>query len=223
MGPIDEPSSFIGSDESAVGDATGRRTVQIESVRPMRSDAVKNRTRILQAAEEIFSVEGIAVPIDAVAAKAGVGVGTLYRHFPNKEALFEAIVIDRISQLLETADVLKVADDPGAALFAFLRELAQHASAKRDLFDALTSAGIDIKSRCSALVDEMMRNLAQLLNRAVTAGAVRDDLSAQEIINLVIGTCHAGAESGIDEAGLQRMVGVVIDGLRPVSMSRPSS
>jgi hypothetical protein len=63
--------------------------------RPMRADAVKNRARILEAAEEIFATEGVSVPIDTVAERAGLGVGTLYRHFPTKEALFEAIVVDR--------------------------------------------------------------------------------------------------------------------------------
>ena len=69
--------------------------------RPMRADAVKNRQRILEAAEEIFATEGVSVPIDAVAERAGVGVGTLYRHFPTKEALFEAIVMARLEYLLE--------------------------------------------------------------------------------------------------------------------------
>jgi AcrR family transcriptional regulator len=184
---------------------------------------VKNRKRILEAAEEIFAVEGLAVAIDAVAERAGVGVGTLYRHFPNKEALFEAIVIDRITQLLEGASSLKAAEDPGAALFAFLREIAEHASAKRDLFDALTSAGIDIKSRCSEPFEEMMRNIDVLVKRAVAAGAVRDDLSTAEIVGLVVGTCHAGGDSGIDGPGLQRMVGVVISGLRPTRETHPTS
>src|SRR5271163_45641 len=71
--------------------------------RRMRADAVKNRQRILEAAEAIFATEGLAVPIDTVAERAGVGVGTLYRHFPTKEALFEAIVIERLLELLETA------------------------------------------------------------------------------------------------------------------------
>ena len=112
----------------------------------MRADAVKNRARILEAAEEIFATQGVSVPIDAVAERAGLGVGTLYRHFPTKEALFEAIVVARLEQLLETIRTQRDAPDPGPALFAFLGEFAGHASAKKDLFEALGSAGIDIKS-----------------------------------------------------------------------------
>ena len=83
----------------------------------MRADAVKNRARILEAAEEIFATEGVSVPIDTVAERAGLGVGTLYRHFPTKEALFEAIVVDRLESLLEMARRQSVDPDPGAALF----------------------------------------------------------------------------------------------------------
>src|ERR1700722_20337839 len=140
--------------ESADGEGLAAESGR-SSPRPMRSDAVKNRQRILEAAEEIFATEGLSVPIDTVAECAGVGVGTLYRHFPTKEALFEAIVTARLEQLLQVAKEHAVAADPGEALFCFLREFAQQASAKHDLFDALSSAGIDIKSTCSEMVDEM--------------------------------------------------------------------
>ena len=86
----------------------------------MRADAVKNRQRILEAAEAIFATEGLSVPIDTVAERAGVGVGTLYRHFPTKEALFEAIVMARLEYLLELAKAQAGAADPGDALFSFL-------------------------------------------------------------------------------------------------------
>jgi AcrR family transcriptional regulator len=187
--------------------------------RPMRADAMKNRQRILEAAEEIFATQGLAVPIDVVAERAGVGVGTLYRHFPTKEALFEAIVTDRLEHLLELARAHADATDPGGALFAFLGEFAQQASAKHDLFDALSSAGIDIKSSCSEMVDEMKRSIDVLLQRAVGAGAVRRDVSTDEMIGLVVGACqiggHTGGHTGYDDATVKRMVGIVCDGLRP--------
>ena len=87
---------------------------EAQETRPMRADAVKNRARILEAAEEIFATEGVSVPIDAVAERAGLGVGTLYRHFPTKEALFEAIVVERLERLLETIRTQRAAPDPGA-------------------------------------------------------------------------------------------------------------
>jgi len=187
-----------------------------EAPRMMRTDAVKNRQRILDAAEEVFAAEGVAVPIDVVAERAGLGVGTLYRHFPNKEALFEAIVMDRITQLVAKSKEFELAEDPGQALFSFLQEFAAQASAKRDLFEALGSAGIDLKARCAELFEDLMRSVDVLLSRAIAVRAVRGDVPANEIVGLIVGTCHAGGDSGITDAGLGRMVAVVLDGLRPV-------
>jgi AcrR family transcriptional regulator len=183
--------------------------------RPMRADAVKNRQRILEAAEAVFATEGLSVPIDTVAERAGVGVGTLYRHFPTKEALFEAIVTARLEYLLEMAQGRATASDPGDALFSFLREFAQQASAKHDLFDALSSAGIDIKSSCAEMMDEMKRSIDLLLQRAVAAKSARSDISTDEMIALVVGVCQGGGHSGYDDATVQRMVKIVCDGLRP--------
>ncbi len=183
--------------------------------RPMRADAVKNRQRILEAAESIFATEGLSVPIDTVAERAGVGVGTLYRHFPTKEALFEAIVMARLESLLEMANARADAEDPGEALFSFLGEFAEQASAKHDLFDAMNSAGIDIKSSCAGMMDEMKRSIDTLLHRAVEAGSVRSDVSSDEMIGLVLGACQAGGHPGYDDAALGRMVQIVCDGLRP--------
>ena len=203
---------------SGAGDAGGVRSLARagEEPRTMRTDAVKNRQRILDAAEEIFATEGVAVPIDAVAERAGLGVGTLYRHFPNKEALFEAIVMDRLVRLLDTAKDFEVAEEPGEALFSFLYEFAEQASSKRDLFEALGSAGIDLKARCAELFAELMKSVETLLARAMAVDAIRRDMLANEIVGLIVGTCHAAGDSGLSEAGRQRMVAVVLDGLRPV-------
>lgn len=186
-----------------------------QSGRPLRADAARNRALILSAAEEIFATEGLAVPIDDVARRAGVGIGTLYRHFPTKEALFEAIAITRIERLLESARRYATSDDPGEALFTFLREFAREAAAKHDLMDALGRAGIDFKSRCTETIDETMGTIDVLMQRAVAQGAIRADLTVNDIVGLVIGTCHAGGPPGTDEAALHRLIGVVIDGLKP--------
>jgi AcrR family transcriptional regulator len=183
--------------------------------RPMRADAVRNRLRILEAAEEVFALEGIAVPIDAVAERAGVGVGTLYRHFPTKEALIEAIVLYRIVDLVETARSYAAAEDPGAALFEFLHVFARQAASKHDLFDALGSAGIDIKERCSTMVDEMLAVIDRLRQRAVAAGAIRADVGSDELVDLVVGPSHGHAPGAPDPARIERMVTIVCDGLRP--------
>ena len=186
------------------------------AARPMRADAVKNRQRILAAAAEVFASQGVSVPIDLVAERAGVGVGTLYRHFPTKDALFEAIVLTKLTGLIATACAAADAEDPERALFEFLGLFASEAAMKHDLFDALDTAGIDIKSRCSASVDELQRGIDRLLRREVEAGAVRDDVGADEIVSLVIGTCHAVERMRGGADSVQRLIGILCEGLRRV-------
>ncbi len=186
-----------------------------EVLRPLRADAAKNRQRILEAAEEVFAVDGVNAPVDVVAEQAGVGVGTLYRHFPTKEALIEAIVVSRLNELVETT--ARLADDPdcGAAFFSFLDLFARQASRKRDLFDALGAAGVDIKDHCAETFTELEQGIDRLLQRACAAGAVRDDVTTSEVIGLVAGACMSAGKSEIEPASFQRMVTIVCDGLRP--------
>lgn len=179
--------------------------------RPMRADALKNRRRILEVAEAVFASEGVSVPIDTIAERAGVGVGTLYRHFPTKETLFEAIVMERIEDLAHAVEVYAHDEDPVEGLFDFLHEFAREAAAKRDLFDAMSSAGIDFKSQCSESIDELKRRVDVILQRAVDAGAVRSDVTTDEVIGLISGACHAVSNH---DASLDRMVDVVCGGLR---------
>ncbi len=183
--------------------------------RAMRADAVKNHEKILRAAEEIFALDGVKVPIDVVAERAGVGVGTLYRHFPTKESLYEAIVMTRLTSLLETANRLIRDVEPGRALDSFLREFARQAAEKQDLFDAMDQAGFDFKSRFSDRVDELVDRVDVLRQRAVASGAVRADVETSDILNLVMGTCHAASHGGVDESALQRLVTIVITGIQP--------
>jgi AcrR family transcriptional regulator len=183
----------------------------------MRADAQRNHDKILVAAEKIFALDGVAVPIDIVAERAGVGIGTLYRHFPTKESLFEAIVVSRLSGLLACADEFARELDPAVALNAFLREFARQAAEKQDLFEALDQAGIDFKSRFAGLKDELYQRVDVLRQRAVDAGAIRSDVDTNDIINLVIGTCHGAGHNGADSEGIQRLLGIVIAGLQPLA------
>lgn len=185
--------------------------------RPMRADALKNRQRILAAAEEVFADQGLSVPVDAVAEKAGLGVGTLYRHFPTKEALFEAIVVAKLDELTEAAERSSSQDDPGEAFFSLLELVARRAAEKHDLFDAMKAEGIDISSRCAGSVERLERRVDRLLQRAIAAGAVRDDVSIHEVIGLVVGASQVAKLPGGRQTSCQRMVQIVIDGLRPAA------
>src|ERR1700728_1033653 len=112
--------------------------------RPLRVDAERNRQKVLDVAQGVFAAEGLAVPIDEIARRAGLGVGTLYRHFPTKEALFLAILVDRMERLVADARELARAPDPGEAFFGFLSRVVREGSTKRDFMDALSASGADL-------------------------------------------------------------------------------
>src|ERR1700686_3335041 len=103
----------------------------------MRADAERNKKLIVQAAREVFATAGLAASIDEIAQRAGVGTGTLYRHFPTKEALFEAIVIGRVEDLVEEGRRLIATDGPKTALFKLLSKIVLHGDGHTDLMDAL--------------------------------------------------------------------------------------
>jgi AcrR family transcriptional regulator len=121
----------------------------------MRADAERNKKLIVQAAREVFATAGLAAPIDEIAQRAGVGTGTLYRHFPTKEALFEAVVIGRVEDLVEEARRLIARNDPKTAFFQLLSQLVQHGEGHKDLMDALGKQSFDIQKAVPGLLAEM--------------------------------------------------------------------
>jgi AcrR family transcriptional regulator len=183
-------------------------------VRALRADARKNRERLLAAAEEVFAEKGVSVPVDDVAGRAGVGVGTLYRHFPTKEALIAAVLATRLEALCADSRAASNAADPGPALFAFAERMGAEVATKHDLADALAEAGIDVKAEMGDVMDEMRANVESLIARAQQSGAVRDDVAASELFGLVVATCSAAKLQGLGDDGRRRMIAVVFDGLR---------
>jgi AcrR family transcriptional regulator len=186
----------------------------MKQLRPLRADAKRNRQRVLEIAQQVFASEGLAVPIDEIARRAGLGVGTLYRHFPTKEALFEAIVVGRMEQLVEQARVGAKAADPGTAFFGFLTQMVEEGAAKKDFLTALAGTGIDLE-RIAAIKQRMKRAVAVLVERAQAAGAVRTDVGAGDVLTLVMGTVGAADRHGAGPAERKRLLLVIFDGLRP--------
>ncbi|HEX4447495.1 MAG TPA: helix-turn-helix domain-containing protein [Polyangiaceae bacterium] len=181
---------------------------------PMRADAQRNRLRVLQVAREVFAAEGLGVPIDEIARRAGLGVGTLYRHFPTKEALLEAILVTRMEQVTEDARALAESDDAGGAFFGFLARLGEEGIAKKDLIEALARAGFDLK-RTGSVKKEMIRTVGRLLDRAQQTGAVRCDVAVEELLSLVSGAFAAIDRYKGDASARGRLLAIVCDGLRP--------
>ncbi|MGW6931625.1 TetR/AcrR family transcriptional regulator [Lentzea sp. NPDC054927] len=166
----------------------------------MRADAARNREKVLEAARELFAEHGYDVPLDEIATRAGVGPGTVYRHFPTKQALFQAVTETRVSAMIESA--ANPAEDPKAALFAFLSRMADEAAAKRDLSDAITISPDLRKSLHAAL--------GGLLHRAQEAGTVRADVTATDLVVLMKGmlqSMHEGANPAV-------LLEIVLSGLQ---------
>ncbi len=183
-----------------------------------RADAVRNLAKILEAAEEVFAAEGLAVPIDEVARRAGVGIGTVYRHFPTKEALFEAIVVARLESLIDRAEELSAATDAGAALFAFVDDLVTLAVEKKDIHDELARAGVTSEQLGAPIKEKLTARVEVLLQRAQAAGAVRQDVNIVDLTTLLMGTCMAAGQQGRPEC-TARLVAVICDGLRSAARS----
>src|ERR1700761_4704010 len=181
----------------------------------LRADARRNREKVLRAARDLFAEAGYDAPLDGIAARAGVGAGTVYRHFPSKEALFEAVITARVEDLVADARARSAADEPGPAFFGFLGRVAAEASAKRDLPDAIAIPG--------PLQDAMHACLGQLLAQAQAAGRVRPGITAADLIVLLKGVFASlrGTTPGpIDPALRDRIFAVITDALRPPRRTR---
>jgi AcrR family transcriptional regulator len=182
--------------------------------KPMRADAVRNRARVLEAADRVFALEGAVVPIDDIAREAGVGIGTIYRHFPTKEDLYQAVVISRVEALVDQARGLADADDPASAFFDFLRGYTASAGMNKGLHDGLADAGIDVRAATASLKDALYDALDVLLTRAQATGAVRDDIGIDDLKVAVSGTCLGIGYANADAATRDRTVEILFDGLR---------
>src|SRR4051812_48712111 len=162
----------------------------------VRADARRNRARVLAAADELFAAEGLAAPVEAIAHRAGVGPGTIYRHFPTKEALFEAVVGQRLAQFGEDGRRLATAADPGAAFAEFFARSVARAAVNHALCDAI-EAGTGRQAAIPPTArEEFQAALNTLLVRAQQSGAVRPDVDIDDVSALLTGCLHAETRRG---------------------------
>jgi AcrR family transcriptional regulator len=182
--------------------------------RALRADARRNRARVLQVAIEAFATEGLGVPIHEIARRAGVGTGTVSRHFPTKEALFEAIVLARVERLYKGAEALAAEQDPTAAFFGLFGLMASEGALDRGLAEGLVGAGFDIDAAAARTGYDVSAALGRLLAAAQAAGGVRKDVTVADVKALLAG-CLAREREGADPAARTRMLAIVRAGLRP--------
>jgi AcrR family transcriptional regulator len=178
--------------------------------RPLRSDAQRNHERILEAADEMFAIHGVDASMDEIATRAGVGVGTLYRNFPTKEALLQALFVARMQPLINAAREAVEADDPGEAFVGFMRRLGEEFVNFKALAEVMASAGVDPSAKAKA-ADELMQAGDALLQRAQKAGDVRPDVSIADVAALMSSLGYA--DSSVTPTQRSRCVALACDAL----------
>jgi len=184
-----------------------------QRTRKPRVDAVRNRERVLEAAKAVFSTGGAEASLEAVARAAGVGIGTLYRHFPTREALFEAVYRREVQQLADLAEQLKREAAPVEALRHWLRSNVKFVATKKGMLAALALAAYNNSELYSFSFDRLTKAVGGLLDRAIASGDIRADISPEDLLRALIGMCMMHDQPGWQTSVL-RLLDVFIDGLR---------
>ena len=181
----------------------------------MRADARDNRARILDAADEVFGAGGAAASTEEVARLAGVGIATVFRHFPTKQELLRAVLTARLEGLRDRARELSQSAEPGPAFLDFFGEVVDGAGEKLSIAEALADVGGGPEGAPTRAGEEMREAFGDLLDRAQQAGAVRPDVAMPEVYALMVGVSRATAHVPMSESVKRRMLALALDGLRP--------
>jgi AcrR family transcriptional regulator len=190
--------------------------------RRRRADAIRNRDRLLETAAAAFAAHGAEVPLEDIARTADVGIGTLYRHFPTRDALIEAVYRHEVDVLCESADQLLATVPPDQALAAWMQLFIRHVATKRGMATALkammggdTTLFEQSRARAAAAA-------SKLLAAGVADGTIRPDVRGDDLLRAVSGICMSTAQEQIDAA--ERLVALLFDGLRHgVAQDRPAA
>ncbi|MFE2107435.1 TetR/AcrR family transcriptional regulator [Kitasatospora sp. NPDC059463] len=184
--------------------------------RPLRADAARNRAKLLDTATEVFTTRGVGASTEEIARAAGVGVGTLFRHFPTKEALLEAVMVRRLETIAASAARVAAESAPGDALFACFRLIAEQSVGKNAFAQALAAAGVDVHTSLHASSTAVRDLLADALHRAQRAGTARPELTLPELVALLVGANAALEQLGPDPAARAHVLDILLAALRPI-------
>lgn len=191
---------------------TASTTTTEAAPRPQRADARRNHDRLLQAARAVFGEQGPDAPLEEVARRAGVGIGTLYRHFPTRDALVTAIFFERIEASRARAAELSASESPVDALSTWLREQLDEAAAIRGL--GAMAMNIMLCEAEPRACEPMRQAGAELLARAQAAGEVRTDTDIDDLMHLVVGIGLATDDAADGTAIADRLFALMLDGVR---------
>lgn len=183
-----------------------------KAARKPRSDSARNRERLLKAAAAVFSTGGPDASLEAVAQRAGVGIGTLYRHFPTREALFEAVYRREVDQLAELAEQLAQEAPTVEVLRRWLRANVQLVATKRGMLAALALAAHGQSALYAYSFERLTKAIRLLLDRAVAAGQIRGDITPEDLLRALVGLCYTYDRPDW-QSTVTRLVDVFVDGL----------
>jgi AcrR family transcriptional regulator len=183
-----------------------------EITKPLRADARRNRELLVQAAGELFAEQGTEVSLDAVAARAGVGIGTLYRNFPNRDALVEAAYRNEVAALCDAAEALLAEHPADEALAAWMDRFVSYAAAKRGMSSALqaVNAKTGLYSETRA---EIVAAIRMLLGAGVADGTLRSDVEPEDVLR-AMGAIWVISEGEAWRAQAETLIRLIVDGLR---------
>ena len=181
-------------------------------VRPLRSDAARNRDALLGAASELFAERGADAPLEEIARRAGVGIGTLYRHFPTREALIAAVYRREVDLLCSGADGLLATRAPDQALQDWMEQFVRYVGLKKGL--AMTLKATEGHSELFAYSHALIRDtIGRLADAGARAGSIRPGVEPADLMRALGGFCSVTDQPGWDATAV-RLVGLLVDGLR---------
>lgn len=182
--------------------------------RPARADARRNRDRLLAAARDAFAATTEAVPLDAIARAAGVGIGTLYRHFPTREALVEAVYAAELDEVVSSAAELLTEFEPAAALRAWMTRYAAFFRIKRGMSDTLRAGWASGSIATPATRERITAVIAMMLRSGAEAGSLRSDVDPDDVTMMLLGVfLSTAAIDAPDKA--EQLLDLIVDALRP--------
>ena len=193
---------------------------ELKGDRPARADARRNLHALLDAAMQVFAISGVDAPIRDIAEKAGVGVGTLYRHFPQRSDLIVAVFRKEVDACAAAASTLAAQYEPGEALERWLNRFIEFVAAKRGLSAALHSGDPVYEPLPQYLMAHLAPAAAGLLQAAAKAGIVRSDVEPADFLMGIAHLCSPDGKGGITKES-RRMVSLLVDGLRYNATGRP--
>jgi AcrR family transcriptional regulator len=181
--------------------------------RKPRADSARNRQLLIDAAKAGFTDVGLNVSLEEIARRAGVGIGTLYRHFPTREAVVEAVYRREVEQLAEAVPQLLQTSPAGAALHKWMHLFVDYIATKRIIAPSLGAAAGRTSSLHASSVELITNAISTLVKRAIASGDVRKDIDPSDLLRAMVGVSYGNPDAGW-EASARRLINLLMDGLR---------